>query len=198
MFHKGVLLFALAATLAVGATVVQAVSLRPGKATDSSVCDLGPNTTRFLGSQVLIPAVASPKDKIAAYVRLAGLFVTDHCSNGQLLILHGTTDVDSDGPALEEIANSSCRVADIKRSEGQAADGPYSYGTFEFRCSITKLDDFKTKLSSAEAQDPLDSLKGRLAAAARTAGSGDRKAVNAEKDCQKVTLGTLVQGGNCK
>jgi hypothetical protein len=37
-----------------------------------------------------------------------------------------------------------------------------------------------------------------LAAAARNSGSSDRKAPAEEKDCQKVTLGTLIQGGNCK
>lgn len=196
MFRKGVLLFGLAATCCVMPAL--AASLRPSKTTDSSVCDLGPNTTRFLGSQVLIPAAASSKDKVDAYVRLAGLFITEKCANGQLLILHGNSDVESDRPALEEVANSSCRVADIKQSEGQASDGPYTYGTFEFRCSITKLDEFKAKLKMVEAHDPLESLKSRLAASARSGRPADTKGPSPEKDCQKVTLGTLVQGGNCK
>jgi hypothetical protein len=198
MLRKGVLLLSIGASLLAAPLVSQAVALRPGKTTDASVCDLGPNTTRFLSSQVLVPAVASSKDKVAAYVRLAGLFITEHCASGQILILHGAADVDSDRPALEEVANSSCRVADIQKSEGQASDGPYTYGTFELRCSITKLDEFKARLRSAEAQDPLEQLKGRLAAAARNSGSSDRKAPAQEKDCQKVTLGTLIQGGNCK
>jgi hypothetical protein len=199
MFWKGVLLFSLAATACAFGPAASAVALRPGKATDSSVCDLGPNTSQLLGSQVLVPAVANPKDKLAVYVRLAGLFVTERCMNGQVLILHGNSDVDTDRPALEEVANSSCRVADIKLSEGQASDGPYTYGTFEFRCSITKLDEFKAKLKSAESQDPLEALKGRLAAAARSGRpASESKKSSPEKDCRKVTLGTLIQGGDCK
>ena len=199
MSHKGVLLSAFAATLAVVATGAQAVALRPGKTTDTSVCDLGPNTTHFLASQTLIPAVAQSKDKIAAYVRLAGTFVTDHCSNGQLLILHGSTDVESDAQALDEVANSSCRVADIRRSEGQASDGPYTYTTFELRCTISKADQFKTKLREIESQDPMDALKARLAGAASRADASTRsEPTTGKKDCGKLTLGTLMQGGSCK
>jgi len=199
MCHKGVLLFALAATLAIGAPVAHAVALRPGKTTDSSVCDLGPNTTRFLASQTLVPAVAQPRDKISAYVRLAGTFVTEHCANGHLLILHGSTDVDSDSPALDEVAGSSCRVADIRRTEGQASDGPYTYGTFELRCTISKADEFKAKLKELEGKDPMEALKVRLAGSANRGDAASKaEPPTAKKDCAKLALGALVQGGTCK
>jgi hypothetical protein len=201
MSKQCVLLYVVVATL--GAFIsapLHAVALRPGKTTDASVCDLGPNTARFLSSQVLVPASAASTDKVAAYVRLAGAFITGHCSNGQMLILHGSTDVESDSPALEEVANSSCVVADIRRSEGQTSDGPYTYGTFEFRCTIQKLDAFRAKLTELEAKDPLEGLKARLANAAQPGNPLPKggAAPAAKSDCSKLTLGSIVQGGTCK
>jgi hypothetical protein len=198
MSGKYVLLSAVTASLALGSMSANAVAMRPGKTTDSSVCDLGPNTTRFIASQTLVPAAAQARDKIAAYVRLAGTFVTEQCANGQVLILHGSTDVDSDSPALDEVASSACRVADIRRSEGQASDGPYTYGTFELRCMISKLDEFKAKLRELESKDPIEALKGRLAGAARGDSSAAGGATSSKKDCDRMTLGTILQGGACK
>jgi hypothetical protein len=129
---------------------------------------------------------------------LAGTFVSEQCANGQVLILHGSTDVDSDSPALDEVASSACRVADIRRSEGQASDGPYTYGTFELRCMISKLDEFKAKLRELESKDPIEALKGRLAGAARGDSSAAGGATSSKKDCDRMTLGTILQGGACK
>lgn len=199
MTKQYVLLYAVAATLAaLSSASSHAVALRPGKSTDASVCDLGPNTTRFLASQVLVPASAPSPDKVAAYVRLAGAFVTEQCANGQMLILHGSTDVDSDAPALEEVANSSCVVADIRRTDGQASDGPYTYGTFEFRCTIRKLDEFRTKMRDLEVKDPMVALKARLVDAGRGGDAGRAGGPATKKDCDKLTLGTLIVGGSCK
>lgn len=199
MSKQCVLLHAVAATLTALSSASSAVALQPGKATDASVCDLGPNTTRFLASQVLVPASAPSPDKVAAYVRLAGAFITEHCANGQLLILHGSTDVESDAPALEEVANSSCVVADIRRTDGQASDGPYTYGTFEYRCAIRKLDAFRAKLKELEAKDPIEGLKSRLTNAAQPGNSSATGGAPADKkDCSKLTLGSILQGGSCR
>lgn len=199
MPHNSALLLAFAASLALGPLTSSAVSLRPGKTTDASVCDLGPDTTTFLGQQVLVPATANGNDKISAYVRLAGAFVAEHCSNGQLLLLQGSTDLPSDGPALNEVASSSCMVADIRRSEGRASNGPYTYGTFELKCPISKLEQFRAKLQGLEAQDPMTALKARLAAAGSAPPGGAASTSKPEKkDCDKATLGTLLLGGSCK
>lgn len=199
MLSKGVLLLGLIASLCAVSGETAAVALRPGKTTDPSVCDLGPNTTRFLGSQVLVPAVANSPDKIAAYSRLAGAFIVQNCTNSQLLILHGTTDVDSDRSALEEVANSSCRVADVRQTEARASEGPYSYGTFELRCNISKLDELKAKLQTLEVQDPFEALKARLAGSANHPTTASSRGTSVDKKgCEKLTLGTLMQGGACE
>lgn len=176
-----------------------AVSLVPGRATDSSVCDLGPNTTRFFASKVLIPAVAPPEDQVAAQFRLAGQFVAENCSDGQVLIVGGSADVDTDSPALTQLASSSCRVADVRRTEGSGSIGPYAYVTFELRCPITKVAELKSELAELEAKDPLASLKVRLANSARApARSSSSSSPAAQKDCNAITLGSLVGGGGCR
>ena len=66
-----VLSTAAALTTVVMTTSSVAVSLRPNKATDDSVCDLAHDTNLFLGSKVLVPSVATKKDQVDAFFRLA-------------------------------------------------------------------------------------------------------------------------------
>lgn len=182
-------------------TTAQAVSMRPNKATDDSVCDLGHNTTGYLGSVLLIPAGAAPKDQVDAFFRLAALFITSKCSNGQLLILQGLATVSVDPPSLTQVADSACTSAGVKRSEvsvplaGQAEPG------FELRCVISKREELAAKLADLERADPMELLKARLAAAARDPGSAARasgSSAEQKKDCGQVTLASLLQGGGCK
>lgn len=121
---------ALAAGLMLMGATASAVALRPGKATDTTVCDLGHNTNGFLGGKMLVPAVAASKDQVDAYFRMAASFVAANCANGQVLILQGSADVDVDAPSLMQVANSSCMAADVKRTESTASRGDYSYPTF--------------------------------------------------------------------
>lgn len=182
-------------------TAAQAVSMRPNKATDDTVCDLTHNTTGYLGSVLLIPAGAAPKDQIDAFFRLAASFVASKCSNGQLLILQGLAAVGVDPPSLTQVANSACASAGVKRSEvsvplaGQAEPG------FELRCVISKREELAAKLAELERADPMESLKARLAAAARDPGSTARasgSSAEQKKDCGQVNLASLLQGGGCK
>ena len=171
------------------------------------MCDLGPNTVQYLGGTVLVPAVASRRDQVAAYFRMAADFVANHCSNGQVLVLHGSSSIEIDVTSMSEVANSSCLVADVKRVDGQASEGPYSYTTYELRCRISKHDELRTKLADLERTDPMDSLKARLAQAVQKA-EGKRVSGNASSehspserakdDCGRMTLATLLQGGGCK
>lgn len=189
-------------TIALGIhTTAQAVSMRPSKATDDSVCDLSHNTTGYLGSGLLVPATAAPKDQIDAFFRLAASFVASKCSNGQTLILQGLAAVSVDLPSLTQVANSACGAATVKRSEvsvplaGQAEPG------FELRCVISKREELAAKLAELERVDPMESLKARLAAAARDPGSNARasgSSAEQKKDCNQVTLATVLQGGGCK
>jgi hypothetical protein len=177
------------------------VALRPSKATDGSVCDLSHNTNAFLGGSVLIPGDAPYKDQFDAFFRLAATFVATKCANGQLLILQGSSSVSVDRPTLTEVANAACTVAAVSRTEVSV---PFIAGEsqpgFELRCVISKREALATRLAELERADPLDSLKARLQAAARDpSGSGRAPATPSDKkDCGKMTLASLLQGGGCK
>ena len=180
----------------------EAVALRPNKATDDTVCDLSHNTNAFLGGSVLIPGDAPYKDQFDAFFRLAATFVATKCANGQLLILQGSSSVSVDRPTLTEVANAACTVAAVSRTEVSV---PFIAGEsrpgFELRCVISKREELAAKLAELERADPLDSLKARLQAAARDpSGSGRASAPPSDKnkDCSKMTLASLLQGGGCK
>ena len=194
-------LTSLLALLTTGHAPAGAVALRQEKATDASICDLGPNTNPVLARRVLIPADASSKDQVDAYFRLGASFVAGNCSNGQVLILHGNSSEQVDIESLSQVANSACTVASIARTEL-----PYTYAGrskpgFELRCNISKRDDLVQKLADLERIDPMDSLKARMYAAVQQAeqGSGPSgTSSQGKKDCSKVTLASLLQGGSCK
>lgn len=198
MWNKGVPLLLLLSTLGAMTQSAVAVSLRPGKATDISVCDLGPNTTSYLASKVLIPAVASSTDQESAYFRLAGDFVAKSCTDGQLLIAHGQARLPADVPSLTELANSACLVAEVVRTDGQGTDGRDTYATFELRCRIRKHGELREKLAQLEARDPIGSLLTRLAQAAQgQSGQGASSNAPRQKDCDKMSLTSLIRGGGC-
>ena len=179
----------------------QAVSLRTGKATDDSVCDLGHDTIGFLGGSMLIPSSATPKDQVDGYFRLGATFVALKCGNGQMLILQGLAGSSSASPALQQIASSACPVASISRSEVSVPVVGRALPGFELRCVISKREELAAKLAELERTDPRESLKARLAAAARDPGSTPRASGSSseqKKDCGQVTLGTVLQGGGCK
>jgi hypothetical protein len=180
---------------------VEAVALRPNKATDDTVCDLSHNTNAFLAGLVLISGDAPYKDQFDAFFRLAATFVATKCANGQMLILQGSSTVSVDKPTLTEVANSACTVAGVARTEVSV---PFIAGEsrpgFELRCVISKRDELAAKLVDLERTDPMDSLKARLAAAARDPSSSARAtgSTDQKRDCSQVTLATLLQGGGCK
>lgn len=178
----------------------EAVALRPDKATDDSVCDLAPNTNGYLGRKMLVPAVASPKDQIDAYFRMASSFIATHCKDGQALILQGSSDVSVDAPSLTQVANSACIVAGVTRSESATAAGDRTVPGFELRCTIAKHGELVQKLADLERNDPMNALKARMVGAVQQAEQGSRTSNSGttKKDCNKVTLATLLQGGNCK
>lgn len=178
----------------------ESVALRPDKATDDSVCDLGPNTNGYLGRKMLVPAVASPKDQVDAYFRMASSFIATHCKDGQALIVQGSSDVSVDTPSLTQVANSACLVAGVTRSDSAIPAGDRTVPGFELRCTIAKHGELVQKLADLERSDPMDSLKARMVAAVQQAEQSSRTSNSgaAKKDCGKVTLATLLQGGNCK
>jgi hypothetical protein len=199
--HRLLISACAAALLATLTGIVGAVALRPNKVTDDSVCDLSHNTNAYLGGSVLIPGDAPYKDQFDAFFRLAATFVATKRANGQLLILQGSSSVSVDRPTLTEVANAACAVAAVSRTEvsipfiaGESRPG------FELRCVISKREDLAARLAEMERSDPLDSLKARLQAAARDP-SGSGRAYTAPSDrkvCDRMTLGSILQGGRCK
>ena len=193
-------LTSLLALLAAAQIAAQAVSLRPNKATDDSVCDLTHDTNAYLGSTVLVPAVASSKDQVDAFFRLAASFVASKCKNGQVLILQGMSNSGVDANSLSQLANSSCSVSAVSRTEITVSFVGHAQPGFELRCPISKHDELVQKLADLERTEPMDSLKARMyAAVQQEQGSGPSgTSSQGKKDCSKVTLASLLQGGSCK
>jgi hypothetical protein len=188
MLDRSLLTACLAAFLTAYQSPAYAVALRPGKVTDATVCDLAPNTIGFLGGSLLIPAAAAKRDQVDAYFRLSASFVAQKCSDGQILILQGMSDLAVAAESLVQLANSACAVATVVRSEVSIPFLGGSEPGFELRCPITKRNALGAHLGELERADPLESLKARLQGAARVE----------SVDCDKVTLASLLQGGACK
>lgn len=180
-----------------------AVALRPNKATDDSVCDLTHDTNEYFGARTLIPSAASAKDQIDAYFRLGGEFVANRCRNGQLLMLQGSASLDSDVRSLTELANSSCAVASVTRTEIVLKHAIATKPGFELRCTIIKHDELVRKLNELEQADPMASLKARMYEAARRAEggapAGSDSSASAGRDCGKFTMSSVLGfGGHCR
>lgn len=188
----------IAAVILLVSSAAPAVALRQEKATDASVCDLGPNTNPVLARRMLIPADAQSKDQIEAYFRLAATFVVNSCSPGQLLVVHGDAGQHVDVASLTQLANSACVVSSIQRTEVPFTYAGRTRPGFELRCPIMKKDELAQKLVDAERTDPTDSLRARMAGTQQVEQGSSGAAT--KKDCAKVTLATLVQGGSrdCK
>jgi len=89
----------------------------------------------------------------------------------------------------------------VARTEITVPLGGRALPGFELRCVISKRDELAAKLSQLEQADPMSALEARLQAAARdpAAGTASSSGVTSEaKDCDKVTLASLLQGGACK
>lgn len=199
MLDRSLLMACFAAVLTAYQSPTNAAALRPGKVTDATVCDLAPNTIGFLGGSLLIPAAAAKRDQVDAYFRLSGSFVAQKCSDGQILILQGMSDLAVAVESLVQLANSACAVASVVRSEVPIPFLGSSEPGFELRCLISKRDALAAHLGELERTDPMDSLKARLQAAARVEGVPAPVAAPGKKaECDKVTLASLLQGGACK
>jgi hypothetical protein len=199
VLDRSLLTACLAAFLIAYQSPAYAVALRPGKVTDATVCDLAPNTIGFLGGSLLIPAAAAKRDQVDAYFRLSASFVVQKCSDGQILILQGMSDLAVAAESLVQLANSACAVSAVVRSEVSIPFLGSSEPGFELRCPISKRDALAAYLGELDRTDPMDSLKARLQAAARDesvpapVASPDKKA-----ECDKFSLASLLQGGACK
>lgn len=81
----------------------------------------------------------------------------------------------------------------------EASRGDYTYPTFELRCTIVKHAELQKQLADPERADPMDSLKARLVREAQGArGTTSSSGAASKKDCGKLPLGSILQGGSCK
>lgn len=176
----------------------QGAALRPEKATDASVCDLGPNTTPVLSRRMLIPGDASNKDQAEAYFRLAARFVLDSCKPGQMLVVHGQSSDPVDLASLTQLTNSACAVSEVQRAETPFVYAGRTRPGFELRCPISKFDTLGQQLSDSERVESTDALKARMLA--RAPSTSAASSPSAKRDCSKMSLATLTQGGSpdCK
>lgn len=174
-------------------------ALRPNKATDTSVCDLGPDTTAVLGRKLWVPTEINIELQAEAYVRLASRFVTANCAQGQLLILHSPDSSRLDSKALPEVAARLCVMADVARSAvtSRSAVSDEELVGFELRCRIAKLDEFKASFEASEKSDPTDHFIGRLQKQHDPGRAVGGEAAD-KNDCGKMTLSSILAGGNCR
>jgi hypothetical protein len=126
MLDRSLLTACLAAFLTAYQSPAYAVALRPGKVTDATVCVLAPNTIGFLGGSLLIPAAAAKRDQVDAYFRLSASFVAQKCSDGQILILQGMSDlaVAAESGSTRELSLCCCH----SRSIGGFYPVPWRFG----------------------------------------------------------------------
>lgn len=192
-------LAAACAVLLLASGTASAVSLRPGKATDESVCDLTHDTNAFLSSKVLVPAAADQKDQVELLFRLAADFVATSCRDGQILLLQGSAGTEVDAPSLSEVANSACSVAAVERTEIKRAVGERSKPAFQLRCPITKHEQLVKVLTDRERAEPIAALKARMYSKVSSEGATSSGTSVLPKDkCGQMTLSSLIAGGNCR
>ena len=105
-----------------------------------------------------------------------------------------------DANSLSQLANSSCSVSAVSRTEITVSFVGHAQPGFELCCPISKHDELVQKLADLERTEPMDSLKARMyAAVQQEQGSGPSgTSSQGKKDCSKVTLASLLQGGSCK
>lgn len=179
------------------ATSAEAVAMRTNKATDDSVCDLGPQTSVYISRHILIPAVARAEDKQEMLFRYAGEFIARECRNAQLLIVHGNPEWGGDVQAMERLANSLCVVASVVKRDMTYVGASWTSPGIELRCTISKMPQFRRNLADLERADPLEAVKQRLytppVPSRPAAGSGSGPYPG--RDCSQITLGTILLGG---
>lgn len=171
------------------------------RATDDSVCDLGPRTTERIAQRQLIPA-RSPNEALI-YERLISKRVIDNCKDGQILILHTNHSDQIEERALPEVAKSFCTVADIVRTSVPNNDqfsGTPQVG-FELKCKITKFSQATESYSAAESKLSTDSMlqEAYRVVDQKNSSSENTGSASNKPDCTKINMATVFFGGNgCK
>lgn len=189
----------LAVPLASFAMQASAVSFWNNQITDDSVCDLSPSTSVRISQKIAVPAGSDVSDAADAYFRVAATFVVSKCSNRQVLILHGRNELPFDAVYLRDLANSACTAATVQQSPLNISWMNREIPGFQLKCVISKHSTLKATLVEREKKEPLPALLSRIqqrhATTVQTNGSNRDGSGRAQRDCGKLSLGTLLFGG---
>ena len=158
-------------------------------ATDDSVCDMGPNTTRILGARTFVWSQA--KREVEIYRRLASAEILNNCADRQKLILQSDGSLQFDRSILPEVAKRFCTVADIATTP---IPGRYP-GTpgFEVSCMITKMAEARRFHAEQEAQISTAQMiaEDNRKPSQRDAPDDQSPAKQSSDDCNKWSLGMI-------
>ena len=129
------------------------------RATDDSVCDMGPRTLSRIAQRQFIPGRAPNQGEI--YTRLTLQQALEHCRDGQQLLLHtdGTVIVLNE-QVLPEVAKTLCLAAEITRTLVPSVSeiGGERMTGFELKCRISKFAQAKEALAAKEKQLSTDTM----------------------------------------
>lgn len=171
---------------------VQAVALAQ-KPTDDSVCDLSTMTTYRLSQRTFVEA--RTRDENIIYARLALRFITSHCKNGQLLLLHSEDGIAFDDQYFRVVTAQLCSVSKVTREAASTQEYPQA---FVMRCPISKLKEATAALAEMEKAKPTEAMI-EDGAPMRSAQPNRRE--EEKKACgDKMTWETVVLGwgGSCR
>lgn len=173
-------------------TEASAVSIS-GRATDDSVCDLGPDTTYRVTRKVFVPAYTEQLPEI--YFRLAMRYIVANCRDSQTLVLHSAEGDRTDDRAFQLIAPRLCHVADIQRTTTATKEEPSS---FQLRCRITKMREARAGFKQEEDALSTEDLIAKNAPRPRSPAPGQSHE-HQERCDEKLTAGQLFYGfgGRC-
>jgi hypothetical protein len=177
-----------------------AASFWGNKASDASVCDLSPSTSERVDQKVLIPAGTDVRLAAEAYFRVTADFIVQNCSDRQMLILQGSSQLPFDSLYLVDLANTACLAATVTRSSVVMPGFSGGAPGFELRCIISKHSFLKTHLADREKAEPFSALLSRIqrknnGGALREGAAGDGGGKRATRDCHRLVFGTLLFGG---
>jgi hypothetical protein len=159
-----------------------------GLPTDDSVCDLAPNTSSKLSRGTFVDAGTRNEDSI--YERLALRKVVENCANGQTLILHAKFGTRLEDAYFSSVAARVCAAAGVTRESRATTDYP---NAFQTKCTIQKLDQARAWLTAAEQRISTEQMI--LDGAPKRSANTPPANAEVKKDCSKLNLSTLVNGG---
>lgn len=172
--------------------VAYSVSLA-NRETDDSVCDLSPLTTYRLGLKPFVPA--GTRDESEIYFRIAMKFITEKCTNNQILLLHSEMGTSFDEGYFRKVSYQVCKPVEVQRQPAGTEDYPQG---FMVRCPISKLKEATAALAEMEKAKSTETM---IVEGAPMRSTQPNRREEEKKRCgDRMTWETVVLGwgGNCR